>query len=95
MSEKTYVGDTGTAIILDCGHDISAASARSIAVRKPDGTTTTWAALASGTTAIRFDTLAGSLDIPGDYALQPQVTLPAGAWKGKTVRLEVLAAFES
>ena len=40
MATKVYVGDAGTVLTLDCGQDISAATARAILVRKPDGTTT-------------------------------------------------------
>ena len=90
---KVYVGDTGTAIVLACGQDVSAASARSIEVRKPDGTTASWPAVASGTTDIRFDTLSGTLDQPGAWVLQAKVTLPAGVWRGRAVALRVYAAF--
>ncbi len=93
MTTKTYVGDTGTVITLDCGQDISAATARSIAVRKPDGTATSWAASASGTTAIAFTTLAGTLDQHGTWQLQTVVSLGGGTWRGETVELEVYAAF--
>ena len=90
---KAYVGDTGTVIVLDCGQDISAASARSIEVRKPDGTTTSWTASASGTTAIQFTTIAGTLDMPGRWKLQARVTLPSGQWRGETAPLDVYSAF--
>lgn len=91
MSDKVYIADTGTAIILDCGQDISAASARSIEVRKPDGTLTTWAAIASGTDAIRFDSLADTFDMAGVWRLQAKVTLAAGVWRGETVAVTVYA----
>lgn len=91
MSSKIYLADTGTAIILDCGQDISSASARSIEVRKPDGTLTTWSAVASGTTAIRFDSLAGTFDQAGVWRVQAKVTLPSGVWRGETVALSVYA----
>jgi hypothetical protein len=93
MTTKVYVGDTGTAIILDCGQNVSAASARAIEVRKPDGTATSWAAVASGTDSVRFDTLAGTLDQAGDWQLQAKVTLPTGVWRGETVVLQVYSAF--
>lgn len=93
MTTKTYVGDTGTVITLDCGQDISAATARSIAVKKPDGTTTSWAASASGTDSIRFTTLADSLDQTGTWLLQAEVSLGGGTWRGETAQLEVYAAF--
>lgn len=92
-TQKSYVGDTGTAIILDCGQDISAASARSIHARKPDNTVVTWPAIASGSNSIRFDTLADTLDQPGTWRLQAHVTLPTGEWSGATAELLVYAAF--
>lgn len=90
---KVYTGDTGTVIVLDCGQDISAATARSIEVRKPDGSTTSWAAVAEGTNSIKFTTLAGSLDQPGDYRLQARVTLPSGTWRGEAASLQVYSPF--
>lgn len=90
---KVYVGDTGTVIVLDCGQDVSAASARSIEYRKPDGTTGSWAASASGTNAIQFTTLAGTLDQAGRWRLQAKVTLPSGVWLGETADLMVYPAF--
>jgi hypothetical protein len=90
---KVYTGDTGTVIVLDCGQDISAATARSIEVRKPDGSTTSWAATADGTTGIKYTSLAGTFDQAGDYELQAVVTLPAGTWRGETVLLTVYSPF--
>ena len=90
---KTYTGDTGTVITLDCGQDISTASVRNILVRKPDGTAATWTASASGTTAIQFTTLAGTFDMPGQWLLQAQVTVGGGTWRGETAQLMVYAPF--
>lgn len=92
-ADRVYVGDVGTAIILDCGADVSAATARSIEARKPDGSTVTWAAVASGTNSIRHDVLPGALDQPGTWVLQAKVTLPAGTWRGRSVPLRVHAVY--
>lgn len=89
MTTKSYIGDTGTIITLDCGTDVSSATARSIFVRKPDLTTTTWTAIASGTDSISFTTLAGTLDQSGTWLLQARVTLPSGQWLGETAKLQV------
>ena len=94
MTTKTYVGDTGTVITAYCGAvDISAATARSIAVQKPDGTSTSWAAVASGTDSIAYTTDANSLDQAGTWRLQAVISLGGGTWRGKTATLEVYAAF--
>lgn len=91
--KKLYVGDVGTSIILDCGQDISAATARSIDVKKPDGSIVSWSAVASGTTAIRFDTVAGTLDKGGTWKVQARVTLPTGDWSGATAEFDVFERF--
>jgi len=91
---KSYVADIGTAIILDCGQDVSSATVRTIEAMKPDGTVVTWTAIASGLNAIRFDTLIGSLDQAGKWKLQAHVTMPTGKWLGETVELLVYAAFK-
>jgi hypothetical protein len=94
MIEKLYVGDTGTVIALDCGQDVSAATARTIEAQKPNGTTVTWAAVASGTNAISFTTLADSLDVPGKWKLQAKITLPGGGpYRGRTAAMTVYPFF--
>lgn len=90
---KVYVGDTGTQIVLDCGQDVSAATLRSIEVQKPDGTVVSWPAVASGTDALAYTSLAGTFDQVGKWRLQAKVTLPSGVWRGATVQLAVYAAF--
>jgi hypothetical protein len=94
MAQKIYVGDTGTVITLDCGQDISSATVRTIEVRKPDGTTASWTAAASGTDSITYTTQAGTLDQHGEWVLQAKVTLPTGVWLGASVAVTVYRAFE-
>ena len=94
MAQKLYVGDTGTVITLDCGQDISGATARSIEVRKPDGSTGSWSATASGTNSIRYTTAGGTLDQAGQWVLQAKVTLSSGVWLGASVNVVVYAAFD-
>ena len=94
MSGKVYVGDVGTQIILDCGQDISAATAISIEVKKPNGGTASWAAAANGTNAIScFTGGANALTLAGTWLLQAKVTLPSGTWRGETAQLVVYATF--
>lgn len=94
MTTKTYVGDTGTVITINCGSDISAATARSIAVKRPDATTTTWAASASGTESLAYTTVSNSLDQAGTWLLQPVVSIGGGSWRGETAQLVVYARFK-
>jgi hypothetical protein len=94
MTGKVYVGDIGTQIVLDCGQDISAATARSIEIKKPNGRTVSWPATASGTNAITCTTGGSNLlDVSGAWQLQAKVTLPSGTWRGETVALNVYASF--
>ena len=90
---KAYKGDVGTLVVLDCGTDVTAATARSVAVRKPDGSTTSWTASASGTTAIQYTIDADDLDQSGEWRLQAVVTIGATVWRGETARLQVYPAF--
>ena len=90
---KVYTGDTGTVIVLDCGQDVSTATVRSIAVRKPDRSTTTWSAVAEGNNRIKDTSLAGTVDQAGEYRVQALVTLPSGVWRGETVALNVYSHF--
>ncbi len=90
---KVYVGDTGTAIVLDTLQDITAASLAAIEVRKPNGTLLTWTGAVYETTKVRFVTLAETLDVPGEWAMQAKVTTPGGSWLGEVARLQVYARF--
>lgn len=90
---KVYVQDLGTRMTFDTGVNISAATALSLLVRKPDGTEAEWAATASGSTALYRDVQAGDISDPGVYFLQPKVVTPAGTWLAETVRLRVYDVF--
>lgn len=90
---KVYIGDTGTEIRLDCGRDISSAVTRTIEVRKPGGSSVSWAAQASGSNSIQYTSLAGTFDLAGKWVLQAKVTLPTGVWLGESVSLDVYRKF--
>ena len=92
-TQKVYVGDTGTAVIIDCGQDISAATLRSVEMLRPDNFPVSVAASASGANSITFTTLSGTFDTAGVWKLQPKVTLPTGVWRGETVSLVIYAPF--
>jgi hypothetical protein len=91
---KVYVGDTGTAIVLDVGVNISAASAQSIEAQRPDGSTVSWAGTIFETNKVRFVTQADSLNVAGDWKLQSRVVLPTGTWLGEVVKLTVHRPFD-
>lgn len=91
---KVYVGDTGTAIELDVGVSLAAATAQSIEARRPDGTTVSWAATVVDGTKVRFITLADTLNQAGEWKLQARVVLPSGTWTGEAVALRVFRLFE-
>lgn len=88
-----YEGDMPE-IICDCGVDVTTASARTIEYQKPDGTTDSWTAAASGTNAIKYDvpnttTLIGA----GEWRLQPKVTIAGKEYRGRTATLDVRRPF--
>lgn len=84
---KIYVGDIGTEIILDAGQTITGATV-SMAVLKPGATAETpWAGtvytIDGATRYVRHTTIAGDLDVPGVYRVQPVIALADGTWTGR------------
>lgn len=90
---KVYVGDIGTAIVLDTGTNLGTATAFSIEVRKPSGAVVSWAATVVETTKLRFVTVSGTLDEAGSWAMQAKVALPSGLWLGETATMTVYRPF--
>lgn len=86
---KTYVGDIDTAIDLDTEIDLTSATLLKIKALKPDGTEVEWTATLSGTTVVRYRTVADDLDQEGTWRLQALVTIGAGTWSGETAKLKV------
>lgn len=93
VAKKTYVGDTGSSLLVDFGMDIADASEYHIEVKKPDGTELVWPARIVGTNHIAFNTLPATFDQAGIWKLQAKVRLPNGKWSGKTADLQVWPAF--
>lgn len=85
-----FIGDTGTEIVLDCGIDVSSATARKIIARKPSGTRVEWTAAAEGSTSIKYVTQADDLNVAGEWALQAHIEMPDWIGSGDVVRLQVL-----
>jgi len=94
MKSKVYKGDIGTDIILDCVTDISSATTREILVKKPDGSTVTWAATAEGATSIKYTVQSGDLSAAGLYLLQASIVTPSWSGRGETFELRVYDHFK-
>ena len=92
MSDKYYVGDP-TEVRLDCGTDISTATALAIEARKPDGTVVTWTGTLVGTSEIKFDDATSRWDQAGEWRMQARVTMPgrSAPYSGKTVVEQIYA----
>jgi len=90
---KHYVGEVGTAVILDCGQDITSATNVSIAVKKPDGTKVTWVATVYNTRYLRHITITNDLDQSGLYELQSVLTLGSWTGRGETTNFVVFDNF--
>lgn len=86
MANKIYVGDIGTAIVLNLGVDLTDATSPELHVQKPDGTIVTWPGaiftIDSARNFIRYVTTLGDLSLPGKYKVQGHVSI--GGWSGHT-----------
>jgi hypothetical protein len=93
-SQKVYVNDIGTEIILDTGVDISGAIVLKVEFRRPDGSVGSWvAAEDSVNTRLKYVTLAGDLKQAGVWKLQGYVELDNFKGRTATVDMEVFARF--
>ena len=86
---EAFVGDEGTAIILDCGANVSSAVSSSIEVQKPDGEKLSWPAEIFEINYLMVVTESDTLDMPGRWKLQSKVILPSGQVRGKVVEILV------
>jgi len=80
MTDKYYVEDLGTDVIVDCGCGITGATDTKLMVLKPDGSTAEWAATLDGTNHLKHTTIIGDFSVAGTYYLQASLTL--GDWTG-------------
>jgi hypothetical protein len=86
-TDKIYVGDIGTEIVLDLGINVSGASTLNMKVKKPSGVVVTWTAVVDGGTLIKHVCEAGDLDRAGIYLIQAFVAI--GGFSGHSVTVEV------
>jgi hypothetical protein len=80
MSNQIFVGDIGTQIIVDTGEALASATVLQLKIKKPDGTKVTKTATITETTKLLYSTIAGDLNLAGEYIVQAYVELPG--WKG-------------
>jgi hypothetical protein len=92
MAKKVYIGDNPV-IEIDCGEDITEASALTLQVRKPDKSIVVWIPETYGTTKLRYQTAPADLDVKGDYLIQPRLTIDGWTGRGDTVTLTVFPLF--
>lgn len=92
---KVYKNDAGTVLQVDCGEDISGASAVALKVLKPNTSVEeSWTGAAGGTgnqyVVVTIDGTTVKVDVAGEYRIQPHITALSG-WtgRGETVRLVV------
>lgn len=84
MSDKHYINEVGTTILVDCGCDITGATETKLKVKKPDGTFSEWAAMIEGTNYLKYIIQASDLTLAGKYYLQVSLTLPGWSGLGET-----------
>jgi hypothetical protein len=97
MTNKVYVGDVGTVITLDTGIDLTSGTV-SVEYQKPDGVGGVWAGSIAATDSgsshgVRYTTIAGDLDLDGEWKLQSHAVLPTGEWSGETATMAVYKKF--
>lgn len=97
MTDRHYVDEEGTDVIVDCGEDISGGSNFKLLVKKPDGTEAEWTTglAVYQTNYLKYTSQAGDFDQEGNYYLQSYVELASG-WKGKgkTASFHIYGGFD-
>jgi len=91
---KNYVDDYGVIIRFDMGSDITDATSKSINVKKPDGTTTTWSPDIYSTNFLEYQTVSGDLDQAGTWYVQPQISVGDFVGQGETASFVIYDDYE-
>jgi len=84
--EKHYSGEVGTAIVVDCGRDVSEATICKILVKKPSGDEVEWDATVYQSNYLRYVVEEDDLDEVGEYEVQSYVEIDDWSGKGVTDR---------
>lgn len=86
---KIYKDDIGTVIKVDCGTDLTGATAMKIKVKKPDGTKVEWSASIVEVQKLAYTIVSGDLDQDGTYYLNASLTLNGWSGLGETASFVV------
>lgn len=93
---KHYVGDVGTIIHVETGHDLSAATTLELRVTKPSGDAVTWTGTVAGDddTIIQYIAKTGDLDEAGTWKIQAYVASPDWTGLGDTAAFTLYGPFK-
>jgi hypothetical protein len=92
---KHYIGEIGTDIILNCGTDISAATAVYIKYQKPDGTSGSWAGTKYNTNYVKYTLLANDIGVAGRWVFQAYITSTLWTGYGETCEIIFSPLFDT
>lgn len=94
MSNKSYVGDVGTILEVDCGVDISSATTHNLMVQKPDLTLDELVGTIYNSNYIRYTTVDGDWDQAGIYRIQSKIVISGWEGLGETAKLRIYDPYE-
>ena len=94
MSDKPFVGDVGTDIIVNCGVNITGATGTKILYYKPSGVSGEWTADVYQSNYLKYTTVAGDFDEAGTYRIQAKLTLTGWTGRGETDMFKVYNVFQ-
>lgn len=91
---KIYVGDVGTALIIDCGEDLSDITSGSIEIQKPNGQIVIYPAEVYNNNYLKYVIKEGDIDMTGDYKLQSVIVSDSWSGRGETAEFNVSSKFK-
>jgi len=93
LADKHYVNEVGTAIIVDCGCDITGATLTKLKVLKPDEVTVEWPASIEGSNFLKYVVKEGDFPLPGLFRIQASLTLAGWSGLGETALVVIYKQF--
>jgi hypothetical protein len=84
MSDKHYVGELGTEVLIEANSDITSASGVYLSVKKPDSTVEEWDAVVVSGYWLRHIVQSGDFDQAGEYSVQPWIAVSGWSGYGET-----------